>query len=200
MIDKKTNLLSVSGKKRSGKNTVATLVNKILSKSKNGVYEEKAFAYLVKKFASELTGEPLDSWETDADKSKELGPEWDTFNDHGLKIPMTKRHFLKLLGSDACNQHLHKNVWVNGLFKDWDENKMWIVTDVRFPQEVEAIKKRGGIVIRVSRPESDKSGDTHISEVALDNFNGFDFNIVNNGTLDELEEKVRAVLFKLKLI
>ena len=195
MTDRNTNLISVSGKKRSGKNTVASIINKLT----NNKFEEKAFAYLVKKFASELTNIPMDGWETEEDKSKELGPEWFTFDANGLKMPMTRRLFLKKLGSDACNQHLHKNTWVNGLFKDWEESNSWIVTDVRFPQEVDSIRNRGGVIIRIKRPGLGDE-DSHISETALDDYKGFDYNIVNNGSLADLEEKVRTILFKLKLI
>lgn len=201
------NLLSVSGKKRSGKNTVANFINELI-KDKNS-YEIKAFAFLVKKFASELTGVSLDGWESEADKNSLLGPEWNTYNEYGILIPMTRRLFLKKLGSDACNQRLHSNTWVNGLFKDYlplegtsvfngIQYPKWIITDVRFPQEVKAIKDRKGLVIRVERPAL-KNEDTHISEIALDNYKDWDFLILNNGTLEELKEKVKYVLFKLGL-
>ena len=196
----KNNLISVSGKKRSGKNTVATLINKILKEKKLPKYEEKAFAYLVKKFASEMTGIPMEGWETEADKQTELGPEWNSYDSNGLLVPMTRRMFLTKLGSDACNSHLHRNCWVNALFQDYNEKCNWLITDVRFPQEAEAIKSRGGVIIRITRPDTDKLAGNHISETALDKYTKFDFNIVNNGDIIALEEKVRNVLFQLKLI
>lgn len=208
MTNKNLNLLTVSGKKRSGKNTVATIINKLIKDK--GPYEEKAFAGLLKKFASELTGVPLDGWESEKDKDTLLGPEWHGYNEYGIKIPMTRRLFLKKLGSDACNNNLHPNTWVNGLFKDYlpiDGSSIftgvqypkWLITDVRFPQEVKAIKDREGIVIRIERP-SLKNEDNHISETALDNYKDWNFVILNNGSLKELEEKVKYVLFKLGLL
>ncbi len=213
------NLLGISGKKRSGKNTVASIINKLVTEATNLGYfndphwapkgrvwtdymdfQEKSFAYLVKKFSSELTGIPMEGWETEEDKAKLLGREWDYVDDNGNKVGMTRRMMLKKLGSDACNQNLHPNVWVNGVFQDFDQIKSkWLVTDVRFPQEVEAIKSRHGIVIRVVRP-SREDGDKHISETALDDYKGFDYVIVNDGTLEELEEKVRKILEELDLI
>lgn len=209
-------LIGVSGKKRSGKNTVASIINKLVSQGQCSTwykipgdpekkyyqyFEERSFAYLVKKFASMLTGIPMEGWETEEDKAKLLGPEWDYIDkETGLKMQMTRRMMLKKLGSDACNQNLHPNVWINGLFQDYDQIKSkWLITDVRFPQEVEAIKARFGPVIRVLRPARE-DGDQHISETALDNYTGFDYVIMNDGTLEELERKVKLILEDLQLI
>lgn len=194
------NLLSCSGKKRSGKNTVATIINKLISEKHGYTYEEKAFAFLVKTFASMLTGIPIEGWETEEDKAKNLGPEWMTFDELGIRQQMSRRLMLKKLGSDACNQNLHPNCWVNGVFQNWDENKKWIITDVRFPQEVKAVRNRGGVVIRVTRKATDNAGDTHISETALDNYDGFDYVIHNDGTIEDLENQVRKILVELGII
>lgn len=202
------NLIGISGKKRSGKNATATIINEMIFRSKeekgefsNALpYQEKSFAYLVKKFASELTGIPMEGWETEADKALFLGPEWNYQDETGNKVAMTRRMMLKKLGSDACNQNLHKNCWVNGLFQNYDAaTSKWMVTDVRFPQEVEAIRNRDGIVIRVVRPATEDK-DAHISETALDGYTNFDYMIYNDGTLEELTEKIRLILEDLKLI
>ena len=90
----------------------------------------------------------------------------------------------------------------------------WIITDLRFPNELQAIKDRGGITIRVNRPvenypENHKfNGDTqsaikiahnHPSETALDNAT-FDYTIINDGSIEELIEKVKEILTKNQLI
>lgn len=90
----------------------------------------------------------------------------------------------------------------------------WIITDVRFPNEVKAIKDRGGIIIRVERPVENYSenfkfnGDmqsavkiahNHPSETALDNAE-FDYIIDNNGTIEELIKKVKEILIKEQII
>ena len=81
----------------------------------------------------------------------------------------------------------------------------WIITDVRFPNELQAIKDRGGINIRINRPCSICGGvgyhkldcrpSEHISETALDNAE-FDYVIENDCTIDDLIEKVREILIK----
>ena len=88
----------------------------------------------------------------------------------------------------------------------------WIITDLRFPNELEAVKKRGGITIRVNRPceicggsgyhkmscPVSKSGE-HYSEIALDK-SEFDYVIENSGSIEELIEKVKQILIKEKLL
>lgn len=91
----------------------------------------------------------------------------------------------------------------------------WIITDVRFPNEVKAVKSRKGILIRVNRSShiikkdiyTFKDGESkiiaipeHPSETGLDNYDGFDYVIDNNGTIEELVEKVRMILTIEKII
>ena len=90
----------------------------------------------------------------------------------------------------------------------------WIITDTRFPNEHQAVKDKGGINIRVNRPKerelilrnATSIIDTrktlepkHKSETALNNAT-FDYTIENDGTLDELIDKIRDLLITLKLI
>jgi len=126
------------------------------------------------------------------------------------KRQLTPRKILQLLGTDCGREIIHPNLWVNVLFADYKKYKYaeaadgkvknkpvykypnWILTDVRFPNEVEAIKNRGGIVIRVNRLNLPKSN--HISETALDNYTDFDYVIENDGTIKQLIEKVKNIL------
>lgn len=176
-------------------------------------------------------------------------------------IKITPRLLLQILGTQAGRDLIHPNIWVNSLMseykplsvlRDSDGNKIydekgnhqfnypsWIITDTRFPNELEAIKSRGGITIRVNRPfyyrfseeenvhvwsqdleekkkvykingnktkeesykiyTEDLNSDAHESETALDNAE-FDHIIENNGTMEELIEKVRNILLKEKIL
>jgi len=76
----------------------------------------------------------------------------------------------------------------------------WIITDLRFPNEMQAVKANGGITIRVVRPDDKKIPlDLHPSETALDNYQ-FDYEIVNDAGIPELINKVEKMLnhFNLK--
>ncbi len=115
---------------------------------------------------------------------------------------MTVREFLQKLGTEGLRNNLHGNVWVNALFADYKAPESsrydikglpnWIITDVRFPNEAQAIKDKGGIVVRIDRPDNPTSPSNHSSEVALDNWD-FDMNIVNE-SLEGLVETAKLIL------
>lgn len=159
----------------------------------------------------------------------------------------TVRWFLQTIGTEAMREKVHNNVWVNALFVDykakqgiglenhtWDDPKLpnWLITDMRFPNELEAVEKYEGLTIRINRKLSlrfPKQWDdykesahyelteenflqwvkdrniklynsiTHPSETSLDNAQ-FNAIIDNNGTIEELVEKVRIVLGNARII
>ena len=144
---------------------------------------------------------------------------------------LTPRLLLQLLGTDCGRKIIHPNIWVNALFADYkpqdapyntlgdlfDDLKQglaktpnWIITDVRFPNEAEAIKQRGGILIRVDRPCKECGGmgyhkmdcnigrTEHESEYSLDKYDKFDFKISNDGSLEDLVNKVKKFKFSIK--
>jgi len=80
----------------------------------------------------------------------------------------------------------------------------WIITDVRFPNEAEAIKKRDGILIRIDRnyvstERLNRIQQRHSSETALDDYDGFDNTIFNNGTLEDLYNIAKQIVTIYKL-
>ena len=175
----------------------------------------KKFALKVKEIASILTGIPLSDFEKEEIKNSTLGIEWtvermpklmegpkgaDAHYDY-FKSPLTVREVLQLIGTECMRDGLHEDVWVNALFSEYKAHKMdeyypsnWIITDVRFRNELEAIKERGGILIRVNRNTENTTYSHHYSEVALDNYKDWDFIIDNSGDIPQLIEKVRELL------
>ena len=116
---------------------------------------------------------------------------------------MTPRKILQQVGTDLFRNQFHPNTWVNATFANYHDNN-WIITDVRFPNELEAIKKHNGITIRINRGLVERTGKMiqgpeHISETALDKAE-FEYVIDNNGTIEELIEKVREILTKENII
>lgn len=108
---------------------------------------------------------------------------------------LTPRKLFKLLGTECCRNLIHPNIWVNALFSNYTSDKNWVITDVRFPNEAAVIKEKGGILIRVNRPCINTT-DIHESEIALDDYPHFDYIIENNGTIEDLIQKIN----KLKIV
>lgn len=192
----------------------------------SGVYEIKKFAGKLKQIASLLTGISIEKFENQEFKDTYLEPEWGTIKDNPLNsIPVFKsipfnhlmsiRELLQKLGTDAMRNGLHENVWTNALFADYIPKELdkkgslfypnWIITDVRFPNELKAVKDRNGVSIRIIRPDLLTNPITgksfpikvhkkeHISETALDEAE-FDYVIYNNSDIQSLIEKVRIIL------
>lgn len=90
-------------------------------------------------------------------------------------------------------------IWIENIEDDVYPNL--IITDLRFPNEYDAVKQRGGITIRVNRNQIKTTNLQleHTSETALDSHK-FDYVIDNNGSILDLIEKVRVILIKEKII
>ena len=190
-------------------------------------WEIKKWAGKLKEIASMLTGIPKHKFEDQEFKKTNLPEEWNEiqstvrYTQKGSYIteqfvPMTVRNFLQKLGTDGLRDGLHENVWVNALMSDytpddvqWADGPLggyepgtefpnWVITDTRFPNEADAIRKKDGILIRVERPGV-KPVNNHASETSLDDYN-FDHYIPNDGTVEDLAEKIKDILKFHKII
>ena len=121
----------------------------------------------------------------------------------------TLREVLQIVGTELLREGFNKNVHVASTMANIKDKDNVIITDLRFPNEMEAVKKKGGITIRVNRSFNHKMGSKetgtidltpeHESEKALDNAE-FDYVIQNNGTISDLIDKIRNILIENKLI
>lgn len=185
-------LIGISGKISSGKDQVGEYIQELVED-----FKIKKFAYKLKLITSILTGIPVEDLEKREVKDSFLGPEWNYVFASGIEQQMTVRVFMQKLGTEGLREGVHKNIWVNALFSDYTPGEGWIITDTRFPNEAEAIKNRGGIIIRVNRPGI-SSGD-HPSETSLDEWE-FDHVITNDSTLEDLKQKVSDCLNIFKIM
>lgn len=88
------------------------------------------------------------------------------------------RRLLQRLGTEAGRNLLGDNIWVDAALTGHAPGAKIVVTDVRFPNEAQAIKDLGGIIVRVSRPGV-KAVNAHPSETSLDDW-PFDYSLENN--------------------
>lgn len=119
---------------------------------------------------------------------------------------LTPRTLMQLIGTEVCRQ-IHPNFWINSLFKDYtptgdtllegeirkvrEEDLIypkWIISDCRFNNEAEAIKSKGGVIIKVERDLDNQ--DSHKSEKGIDK-KYVDLVINNNGSIQDLITEVK---------
>lgn len=144
------------------------------------------------------------------------GQPWEDYGAPGTKCYLTPRYALQIIGTEG-GRHCYSNIWVQrglndarlisdyglyyerscGIYEGMTGHpKVAVMTDARFINEVEAVKKVGGRVFRVKRPGFDKPRFNHPSEteqmsIPDDRLQGV---IENDGTLEDLERKVLALL------
>lgn len=85
---------------------------------------------------------------------------------------------------------LHPDVWVQCVLDSIGRSGLSLasISDVRYPNEVAAIKAAGGYVVRVDRDSAPVGSD--VADNALADFHDWDHVIPNHGTVDELRIEI----------
>jgi len=214
-------IIGINGYANSGKDTIGIIIQYLMSRKIDPIalpievickdplqheelledssgWEVRKFAGKLKDIASHLTGIDRDEFENQEFKKTVLGREWWTPCDEGMQ-PMTVRDLLQKLGTECMRNGLHTNTWVNALMADYEEEYSdWVITDTRFPNEAQAIKDKGGIIIRVDRPGVSPI-NAHPSETGLDDWE-FDHKIVNLSDIINLMFTIENILKHHKLL
>lgn len=106
---------------------------------------------------------------------------------------LTAREVMQIVGTDIFRT-MKPNIWPESTIKriEKDAPELALITDCRFPNEVEAIQNSGGIVIRLTKDKYLSSD--HISETILDkesyNWDNFDY-ILDNHELSIYQQSVQ---------
>jgi hypothetical protein len=121
-------------------------------------FRRDSFASALKDAVSVVFGWDRELLEGRTKQSREWREQVDEFWAKRLKMPkLTPRWVLQYWGTEVCRAGFHDDIWVASL-----ENRMRkttddiVITDVRFSNEIKAIHKAGGIVVRIKRGEEPK--------------------------------------------
>ena len=183
-------IIGISGKAGSGKDTAAKMLE-VLYANPDISYEDfsnrryKNFADIqIVHFADTLkeTAQVLfriGEWETNTQEGKKTTINW---------IGKTVRELLQGIGQ-GLRDAIDFDIWVKILFANTKGWSNYIIADVRYPNEVKAIKERNGILLRIDRENA--GAGNHSSETALDDYKEWDVHIKNNGSIEDLFEAMR---------
>lgn len=176
-------IVGISGKSKAGK-------DELFKFAKWSGFEKVSFASPLKIMAKEAFG--LDEYQVNGD-----GKDAPT----ALLDGHTPRELLIELGN--LFRKYDNQYWVKAAMKYVQQNsdRNFMVTDVRYLNEAEAIRNNGGIIVRLGRhPSRDglvsRETQESLSETALDDYKKFDFMLdaADNATPDDLA-KFWNVLF-----
>ncbi len=142
-------IIGITGLAGSGKDTIG---DNLVANSPN--WEKVSFASHLKDVASLLFGfdRKMLAGETPEDRAVRELP--DKFWSEKMGKDFTPRFALQFLGTNLLRNQLHQNIWVDCLErKIIESDKNIVITDVRFPNEIDMIRSIGGEIWRVERGE-----------------------------------------------
>ena len=180
-------VVGLIGPAGSGKSTVA----QYLVGSRG--YAQESFAGALKDCVAAIFGWNREDLEGETPASREWRETVDRWWAARLNISdLTPRWVLRHFGTEVMRDGFHKDIWVASLQRRLHAlESPVVVSDVRFPNEAEAIRDADGILVRIERPGAVGSG--HVTETALEGFVA-DHTIVNDGLLQDLLRRVDDVL------
>ncbi len=174
-------IILFSGKARHGKDTSAEIIK--------NVYESKGLKVINLSYGSYIKNYAM--MISDWDGSEETKP----------------RTLLQELGTDIIRTKIDPNFFIKRLCDDIRVYSYFFdiitISDARFPDELDTPSSEFDDVVKIKvirdNYESvltDKE-KKHLTETALDNYDDYDFIIHNDGTIEELKEKVEEIVRKL---
>lgn len=189
--------IAICGKAKSGKNTVAKMIQEELSKYEPIFCDYIAFADPVKQIARTMFPNIHEKYLTGSSEYRSsIIP-----NAFKNQVPLTVRQLLIDIGTELGRGY-NPNIWIeafeHNLSKLESKNhNMVILTDCRFINEHIFLKKKGFFNIKIVRELS--SQINHISETEQDGIpnSEFDYIIYNNKSLTELQQEVSFLTKKL---
>lgn len=179
-------IIGICGLKRSGKDTLANIISEKYN------YEHVKISKKLKETCKILFDFTDDQMEKDI--KEDIDPRWG----------VSPRKCMQYFGTELMQYQIQnllnigKKFWINSLLNEIDRenNKKYVISDLRFLHEYEEIKKRNGIIICVDRMQNRSSDhavaveDAHISE---QEYKKFDYDlIIKNDTIDSMVTQIQS--------
>ncbi len=168
----------ISGKANSGKDTTANLINNYV-KLKNLKSVNLQISSYIKMYAKEISG-------------------WDGSEDN------KPRSLLQELGTEIIRNKIDDKLFIRRIIEDIKVYSYYFdvitISDARLPLELDLIKNEFLYVYRLNiiRPDFESSLSSnekkHITEVALDNYNDYEYIVNNDGSFDDLNKKIVKIV------
>mgnify|MGYP004621369923 FL=1 len=174
MENKNPKIIILSGKARAGKDTTMNFLNEIYS----NIIQLQYGSY-IKEYAKKIS-----NW----DGSEETKP----------------RELLQQLGTNIIRENIDNKFFVKKMIDDIKVYSYFfdtiVISDARFKIEIDDIKNtfNNVIAVRIERPNFDNGltleQKKHPSEIDLDDYNKFNYKLINDGTLEDLKKKVEKLV------
>ena len=176
--DKNPKIFIVSGKANAGKDTTCDLINNYI-KLKGLKSVNLQFSSYIKMYAKTISG-----WNGDEDTKP--------------------RTLLQELGTDIIRKNIDNLFFIKRIIGDIKVYSYYCdvitISATRMPEEIESIYNNFKNVIRINikRPNFESKLNSkekmHITETALDGYGSYDYILENDGTIEDLNKKVKKIV------
>ncbi len=201
----KQTIIGICGFANSGKDTAADILV-----AKYG-FTKLSFAGILKDIIAIIFDWNRELLEGSTKQSRLWREQPDQYWSLKLKKEITPRWILQHIGTDVFRKHFDDKIWIYCLERQLIKYQKIVITDCRFPNEIELIKTNGGKMMKIFRngnvslhnrlKESIKDGivtDKIIEQMHPSEYMWIpcdaDHLISNEGTLQELDEKLKYLL------
>lgn len=172
-------IIGIMGRSRMGKDTIAEMFSELLGKESTTIYR---MSKTLKEAVQILYGYTHEQVEGPAKEA--IDP----------RYGMTPRQEIQGL----CDYIMHRhgcNFFSKQVFYAYDHGafggKHVVIPDIRYEHDLQEIRQRGGVIVKVSRPYS-LEVPCHPWEAHIDHLEG-DYSIFNHGSTEDLRQKVIQV-------
>lgn len=176
-------IVGLCGLKRSGKSTLSGLINRHYG------YGEVAFADALRNAV--YATNPL----IDVDGTR-VQDAIDLYGYEGVKTTKYAPEFRRLMqayGTQGVRDNVSDTAWVDVVLNMISDGDNWVVGDVRFPNELEAVKSfSDSLSVWVHRPGLEGS-DGHSSENSIKR-EDCEFTIYNHGTPSDMMRQFKEIM------
>lgn len=167
-------LIGLCGAARAGKSTAASFLTEHMG------YQEYSYAGPIRTFMRDLLNVDVNTYENIKDKP------------HALLGGNTPRYAMQTLGTEWGRNTLSDTLWIDVCMNKVNSalhrhGTSVVVSDVRFPNEAEAIRAAGGKIIQILRAGGPGIQDNqHVSENGIPQ-HMIDTIIINDGSLEDFK-------------
>jgi hypothetical protein len=202
-------IIGICGFIGSGKDTVADyLVN-------FHEFRRESFASTLKDSVAAVFGWDRTFLEGRTKEAREWREQVDPWWAERLSMPtLTPRWVLQYWGTEVCRKGFHDDIWIASLENKLRNSKDHVViSDCRFPNEIQSIRDAGGIIVWVQRGdlpdwydiavEANQGKNVAMNELKMRKIHasetawvGTEFDVIldNNGSIDDLYNHAKSII------
>lgn len=175
-------IIGLAGQARTGKDTAGEY---LIGRHAACTY---ALADPIRRAASEMFGLPYKDFTGDNPNREVKNLFWG----------YSPREMLQKLGTECGREIFDQEIWLKRAEQEFNNvneiaaNPFFVITDIRFENEANWIREKGGIVVHIHR-NMEESINSHVSEHGI-NHHSADLTIHNNGTIEEFFRKLDVVV------